>query len=92
MLRLHIVNPNTTASMMQGITQAARAAAPSDVEIMATQPDFGPASIEGFLDRGFLRRCLRGAGMLARIWKRHQPSLEFTEICSDELARRGRRL
>lgn len=53
MLRLHIVNPNTTASMTQGIAAAARAAAPGDVEIAATQPDFGPASIEGYYDGAF---------------------------------------
>jgi allantoin racemase len=61
-LRLHIVNPNTTASMTQGIAQAARAVAPLDVEITATQPDFGPASIEGFYDGAFAV-----PGMLARI-------------------------
>lgn len=62
MLRLHIVNPNTTASMTQGIAAAARAVAPADVVITATQPDFGPASIEGFYDGAFAV-----PGMLARI-------------------------
>ena len=62
MLRLHIVNPNTTASMTQGIAEAARAVAPSDVEVTATEPDFGPASIEGVYDGAFAV-----PGMLARI-------------------------
>ena len=61
-LRLHIVNPNTTASMTQGIAQAARTVAPLDVEITATQPEFGPASIEGFYDGAFAV-----PGMLVRI-------------------------
>jgi allantoin racemase len=61
-LRLHIVNPNTTASMTQGIAAAARAAAPADVTITATEPDFGPASIEGFYDGAFAV-----PGMLARV-------------------------
>jgi allantoin racemase len=48
--------------MTQGIAQAARAVAPADVEITATQPVFGPASIEGFYDGAFAV-----PGMLARI-------------------------
>lgn len=52
-MRLHIVNPNTTATMTQGIAAAAKAAAPADTEIIVTQPDFGPASIEGYYDGAF---------------------------------------
>ena len=52
-LRLHIVNPNTTASMTQGIAEAARRVAAPDVTITATEPEFGPASIEGFYDGAF---------------------------------------
>ena len=62
LIRLHIVNPNTTASMTQGIAAAAKAAATDDVEITATQPDFGPPSIEGLVDGAFAV-----PGMLARI-------------------------
>lgn len=62
MLRLHIVNPNTTASMTQAIAQVACAAAPADMQITATEPDFGPASIEGFYDGAFAV-----PGMLERI-------------------------
>jgi allantoin racemase len=61
-LRLHIVNPNTTASMTQGIAAAARAVAPADVAITATEPDFGPASVEGFYDGAFAV-----PGMLVRV-------------------------
>ena len=49
-MKLLLINPNTTAAMTTGIAEAARAAAPADVEIVATQPSFGPASIEGFFD------------------------------------------
>jgi allantoin racemase len=48
--------------MTQGIAQAARAVALADVEISSTQPDFGPASIEGFYDGAFAV-----PGMLVRI-------------------------
>ena len=49
-MKLLLINPNTTTAMTAGIAAAARAAAPPDVEIVATQPSFGPASIEGFFD------------------------------------------
>jgi allantoin racemase len=61
-LRLHIVNPNTTASMTQGIAAAAKAVAPPDVEIVASEPEFGPASIEGYYDGAFAV-----PGMLTRV-------------------------
>lgn len=61
-MRLHIVNPNTTTTMTQSIAAAARAAVPADIEIVATEPDFGPASIEGYYDGAFAV-----PGLLARI-------------------------
>ncbi|NWG23649.1 MAG: aspartate/glutamate racemase family protein [Pseudorhodoplanes sp.] len=61
-MRIHVVNPNTTATMTQAIAAAARAVVPADVSILATQPDFGPASIEGFYDGAFAV-----PGLLARI-------------------------
>jgi allantoin racemase len=61
-LRLHIVNPNTTATMTQGIAVAAKASAPAGVEIVASEPEFGPASIEGYYDGAFAV-----PGMLVRI-------------------------
>lgn len=39
--------------MTQAIAAAAKAAVPADVGIIATQPDFGPASIEGYYDGAF---------------------------------------
>jgi allantoin racemase len=46
-LRIHIVNPNTTATMTQGIAAVAKAAAPAGVEIVASEPESG-------FDRGTL--------------------------------------
>ncbi|MDE3174972.1 MAG: aspartate/glutamate racemase family protein [Pseudomonadota bacterium] len=52
-MRLHIINPNTTASMTRKIGAAARAIARPDTEIVAVNPEFGPASIEGYFDEAF---------------------------------------
>jgi allantoin racemase len=46
-MKMLLVNPNTSAVMTAAIAAAARAAAASGTEILAVQPDFGPASIEG---------------------------------------------
>ena len=52
-MRLRIVNPNTTASMTRKIEAAARAVARDDTEVTAVNPEFGPASIEGYFDEAF---------------------------------------
>jgi len=52
-MKLHIVNPNTTASMTAKIGAAARVVARAGTEITAVNPDFGPASIEGYFDEAF---------------------------------------
>lgn len=49
-MKLLVVNPNTTVSMTQKIAAAARAVARPDTEIIATNSQNGPASIQGFLD------------------------------------------
>jgi len=49
-VRLTIINPNTTRAMTGAIADAARAAASTATEIVATQPENGPASIEGVYD------------------------------------------
>lgn len=59
---IHVVNPNTTRSMTEKIGNAAKAAAGADVEIMVSQPEMGPVSIEGYYDEAF-----SVPGMLARI-------------------------
>jgi allantoin racemase len=64
-MRLHLVNPNTTASMTAKIGAAARAAALPDTVIDARQPAMGPASIEGFYDEALavpgMLGCIREA-------------------------------
>jgi allantoin racemase len=52
-MRIHVVNPNTTASMTDKIGRAARAAASPGVEVSAVNPAYGPASIEGYYDEAF---------------------------------------
>ena len=52
-MRICVVNPNTTHSMTMKIGAAAKGAASPDVEISAVNPDFGPASIEGYFDEVF---------------------------------------
>ena len=59
---LHIVNPNTTASMTQKIASAARGVASAGTEIFESQPESGPESIEGYYDEAFAV-----PGMLQRI-------------------------
>jgi allantoin racemase len=49
-VRLTVINPNTTRAMTDGIAAAARAAASAGTEIVAVQPQSGPASIEGVYD------------------------------------------
>ena len=46
-IRILIVNPNTTQSMTNKIGEAAEAVAPTGVEIVARNPMHGPASIQG---------------------------------------------
>lgn len=49
-MKILVVNPNTTESMTHKIGAAARAVARPDTEIIATNSQNGPASIQGFLD------------------------------------------
>lgn len=52
-MKIHVVNPNTTASMTKKIGSAARAVAAPGTEIVASNPEDGPVSIEGFYDEAF---------------------------------------
>ena len=56
-MKILVVNPNTTASMTAKIAAAARAVARPDTEIIATNSQDGPASIQGFLD---VAKCVPG--------------------------------
>lgn len=59
---IHLVNPNTTASMTEKAAAAARAVATPGTVIRADQPVDGPVSIEGHYDAAFAV-----PGMLGRI-------------------------
>jgi len=52
-MRLLLLNPNTSAAMTDSIAAAAREVAAPGTEIVARQPSFGPASIEGHFDDAF---------------------------------------
>jgi allantoin racemase len=52
-MHLRVINPNTTASMTRKIEAAAKAVARTGTEIAAVNPEFGPASIEGYFDEAF---------------------------------------
>jgi allantoin racemase len=64
-MRLHVINPNTTAAMTDKIAASARAVAMPDTVIDARQPAMGPVSIEGFYDEAFavpgVLGCIREA-------------------------------
>ncbi len=49
-MKILVINPNTTASMTRKIGAAARSVARPDTQIVATNSQDGPASIQGFLD------------------------------------------
>jgi allantoin racemase len=52
-MKLLLINPNSTSAMTDGIAGAARAVAAAGTQIVAVQPSFGPASIEGHYDDVF---------------------------------------
>ncbi len=52
-MKLRIVNPNTTASFTAKIAHAASLVARTGTQITAVNPEFGPASIEGYFDEAF---------------------------------------
>jgi allantoin racemase len=52
-MRILVVNVNTTASMTAAIASSARRYARADTEILATQPDWGPESVDTFME-GYL--------------------------------------
>ena len=52
-MHIHVINPNTTRSMTLKIDAAAKAATSPGVEVTAVNPEFRPASIEGYFDEAF---------------------------------------
>jgi allantoin racemase len=75
---ISVVNPHTTASMTEKIGVAAKAAASPGVEVRAVNPDFGPASIEGYFDEAFAV-----PGLLAEI-ARTPDADAFVVACFDD--------
>jgi allantoin racemase len=64
-MRIEVINPNSTASMTRKIGRAAEAVAAPGTEIIATNPEKGPVSIEGHYDEavcviGLLEEIRRG--------------------------------
>ncbi|WP_448604007.1 aspartate/glutamate racemase family protein, partial [Thermoleptolyngbya sp.] len=49
-MRLHVINPNTSAEMTRSIKQIAVANVSGETEILTTCPAHGPASIESYYD------------------------------------------
>src|SRR5580704_13800756 len=64
LMRILIINPNTTARMTEAIGRAGRRAASAGTEIIAVNPADGPVSIEGYYDEAF-----SVPGLLAEIAK-----------------------
>ncbi len=52
-MKLLLVNPNSSASMTQGMAAAAQAVAARGTVVVGRQPSFGPASIESHFDEVF---------------------------------------
>lgn len=64
-MHIHIINPNTTASMTQAIHHAAERKASAGTRISASQPESGPVSIESHFDEavsavGVAQEVLKG--------------------------------
>jgi len=77
-MKILIVNPNTTASMTKKIEIAAKAAARPDTQIVATNSQNGPKSIQGFLD---VATCV--PGLLEEV-KQHTDVDAIVIACFDD--------
>lgn len=77
-MKILVINPNTTVSMTAKIAASARAVASADTEIIATNSQSGPASIQGFLDTA---TCI--PGLLAEV-KRHPDVDAIVIACFDD--------
>lgn len=79
-MRIHIINPNTTAAMTATIAGAAREVAASGTEIVAVTSASGPVSIEGYYDE-----ALSLPGLLAEIGKGEAEGMDAHVIaCFDD--------
>ena len=79
-MKILIVNPNTTVSMTEKVSQAAKLVANAETKIIAVNPEYGPVSIEGFYDEAF---CI--PGLLDEIRKGEASGCDGTVIsCFDD--------
>ncbi len=77
-MKIIVINPNTTASMTAKIGEVAKKVAATGTEIMAVNPAYGPASIEGYYDEVFAI-----SGMIEEISK-HADADAFIIACFDD--------
>lgn len=70
-MKIKVINPNTTASMTAKIGDAARAIAAPDTQILACNPEQGPAAIEGHYDE-----AIAVLGVLEEIRKGEQEGVD----------------
>jgi allantoin racemase len=52
-MNILLINPNTSTAMTHAIADAARAVVAPGTHVVATQPSFGPVSIESYYDEAF---------------------------------------
>ena len=77
-MKIIVINPNTTASMTAKIGEAASMVASPGTDIIAVNPSYGPASIEGYYDEVFAI-----PGMIEEISK-HANADAFIIACFDD--------
>jgi len=68
-MKLLVVNPNTSVEMTASIGEAARAVAAHGTEIRAVCPSFGPRSIEGHFDEAIAMAGVAEQVREAETWK-----------------------
>ena len=82
MIRLLLVNPNSTESMTRKIETAARQVCAENTQIVAVNPDDSPASIEGHFDE-----VMSSQGLVKKIaWGEDQGFDAFLVACFDDPA------
>lgn len=77
-MQLLVINPNTTASMTKKIGEAAARVALPGTEIIALNPEHGPASIQGYYDEAL---CLAG---LINVVEAHPQADAVVIACFDD--------
>lgn len=77
-MKIHLCNPNTNSAMTQTAAKAAELVASEGTTIIATQPDDGPESIEGYYDEVFAI-----PGLIGRI-RDHQHCDAHIIACFDD--------